>query len=195
MSFPVSKPSAAYWIKRLRLCPHPEGGYYRETYRSPEIIAKSHLPKRYNGKRSFATAIYFLLRGDQFSAFHRLKSDEIWHFYDGEALSIFVIGQGGRLTTFKLGLNMEKGEQPQFVIRAGAWFAAALVKQSTKSIIQNPKSKIENKDSYALIGCTVAPGFDFSDFETGDRLKLCRQFPKHRALISKLTWGGNHRAT
>ncbi|MDO9542407.1 MAG: cupin domain-containing protein [Kiritimatiellia bacterium] len=167
--------TAEYWIKRLRLQPHPEGGYYRETYRSPEIIAKAHLPKRYNGKRPFATAIYFLLSNNQFSAFHRLKSDEIWHFYDGSALALYVITKNGRLVTVKLGLNAEKGEQLQYVIRTGAWFAAALTKQ-------NPKS-------YALIGCTVAPGFDFADFELMDREELCRRVPKHRALIKRLTLG------
>lgn len=161
------------WIKLLQLQPHPEGGYFRETYRSPEIIAKTNLPRRYGGKRAIATAIYFLLRGNQFSAFHRLKSDEIWHFYDGTPISIFVIGKNGRLATAKLGLNAERGAQPQVVIKAGSWFAAALVKQ-------NPKS-------YALIGCTVAPGFDFADFELGDRGKLGRQFPKHRALIEQMT--------
>lgn len=171
MKIKIVKRTAEYWIRQLRLHPHPEGGYYRETYRSPEIIAKTDLPKRYKGKRSFATAIYFLLHGNQFSAFHRLKSDEIWHFYNGSPISIFVIGKDGRLTTAKLGLNAEEGEQPQFVIRAGSWFAAGL-------------DKIR---SYALIGCTVAPGFDFADFEMGNRLKLCRQFSRHRALIMKLT--------
>lgn len=177
----MPKRTAEYWIKRLRLRPHPEGGYYRETYRSPEIIVKAHLPKRYNGKRSFATAIYFLLCGDQFSAFHRLKSDEIWHFYEGAPVSIFIIEKNGRLTTAQLGLNADEGERPQHIIWAGAWFAAALVKQ-------NPKSKIQNQKLYALIGCTVAPGFDFADFEMGNCGKLCRLFPKHNALIERLTF-------
>jgi len=186
----ISKRTAEYWIERLRLRLHPEGGYFRETYRSPEFIAKTDLPKRYKDRRSLATAIYFLLRGNQFSAFHRLKSDEIWHFYDGAAISIFVIGKNGRLMTAQLGLNAEKGELPQFIIKAGSWFAAALA-------IQNPKSKIPNYQPqtgplvagkyYALIGCTVTPGFDFADFEIGNRLKLRRKFPKHGALINKLT--------
>ena len=183
MKSKISKPTAAYWIKQLRLRPHPEGGYYRETYRSPKIIAKSDLPSRYDGNRSFATAIYFLLRGDQFSAFHRLKSDEIWHFHDGTQVFIFVIGKDGRLTTAKLGLNAKEGEQPQFVIRAGSWFAATLVKQNLPPEADPPLAE----KSYALVGCTVTPGFDFGDFEMGNRLKLCRKFPKHRALINKLT--------
>lgn len=170
--------TAKYWIKRLRLRPHPEGGYYRETYRAPEIIAKSNLPKRYKGKRALATAIYFLLRGNQYSAFHRLKSDEIWHFYDGAPISIFMIEKSGRLTTVNLGLNAEKDERPQYVIISGSWFAAALV---------NQKSQNKNREFYALLGCTVAPGFDFADFELGDHKGLCRKFPQHRLLITKLT--------
>lgn len=122
-----------------------------------------------------ATAIYFLLRGSQCSAFHRLKSDEIWHFYIGSPISIFVIGKDGRLMTAKLGLNAEENERPQFIIRAGSWFAATLDKEK----------------SYALIGCTVAPGFDFADFEMGNRIKLCRQFPEHSILINKLSKAGN----
>lgn len=210
----TSKRTAEYWIKRLRLRPHPEGGYYRETYRAPEMIAKADLPRRYNGRRALATAIYFLLRGDQCSAFHRLKSDEIWHFYDGSPLFIFVIGNDGRLTTAKLGLNAEEGEQPQFVIRAGAWFAAALANPKSTASPQSGKrplgpcgngADVENPQPqsgppvaeklYVLIGCTVAPGFDFADFELGNRGKLCRKFPKHRALIVKLTKAGNHTCT
>lgn len=188
MNTKIVKRTAEYWIQQLRLLPHPEGGYYREIYRSPELIAD--LPKRYKGRRPFATAIYFLLRGDQFSSFHRLKSDEIWHFYSGVPVSIFVIGRDGRLTTARLGLNTEKGELPMFVIPAGSWFAAAL-SQTPKSQISNRKSAIGNKKPYTLLGCTVAPGFDFADFELGNRLELCRQFPKHRALITKLTMPRN----
>ena len=179
----MSKRTAEYWVKQLGLRPHPEGGYYRETYRSPEIIARAALPKRYNGRRTLATAIYFLLRADQFSAFHRLKSDEIWHFYDGHPVSIFIIGKNGRLASFKLGLDARQGEQPQVVIRAGNWFAAGLANRKSPA----SGGKIANRKSYALIGCTVAPGFDFADFEIGNRKELCRQFPKHHALINRLT--------
>lgn len=180
-----SKRTAAYWIKRLRLRPHPEGGYYRETYRSREIIAKADLPRRYGGQRAFATAIYFLLRGNQFSAFHRLKSDEIWHFYDGFPLNIFIIKKNGALKKIRLGLNLAAGEQPQAVIEANSWFAARLVKQNRQPQAGPPvaeKSEIENRKSYALIGCTVAPGFDFADFEIGNRAVLCRRFPERRCL-------------
>jgi hypothetical protein len=169
----MPKQNADYWIKHLRLKPHPEGGYYRETYRSPETISRAGLPKRYKGKRSFATAIYFLLKGRQFSAFHRLKSDEIWHFYAGSPMLISSLTKKNKLLRQKLGLNPARRERPQVDIRAGAWFAASLVKQTP--------------GSYALVGCTVAPGFDFTDFEIGNREKLCRDFPRLNGLIRKLT--------
>ncbi len=187
MKSKIVKQTAEYWIKRLRLRPHPEGGYYRETYRSPEFITRAGLPGRYNGRRALATAIYFLLRGDQFSAFHRLKSDEIWHFHAGAPLSIFIIGKDGRIATYRLGLNAKDGEEPQCVIRAGSWFAATLI---------NRKSQIENnhlpaplmaEKSYSLVGCTVAPGFDFADFEIGNRVRLCRKYPALRRIIIRLT--------
>jgi len=182
------KRTAEYWIKRLRLLPHPEGGYYRETYRSPETIVKSHIPPRYNGRRALATAIYFLLRGSQFSAFHRLKSDEIWHFYEGTPLNIFILEKRGTLKKIKLGLNPETGEQPQAVIKANSWFAAGLANRKSEIAshgLVRPWRK--NRKFYALIGCTVAPGFDFADFELGDREVLCRKFPEHRRLITRLT--------
>lgn len=163
--------NAIRWIKQLRLQPHPEGGYYRETYRSPKVIPANNLPGRYSGKRALATAIYFLLRANQFSAFHRLKSDEIWHFYAGSSLSIYIIAKEGKLLVIRMGLNTENKEKPQLIIPADTWFAAEL----------------NHKKSYALIGCTVAPGFDFADFEMASRKKLCRVFPRHRALIIKLT--------
>ena len=188
MKTKIVKRTAEYWIKQLRLLPHPEGGYYRETYRSPGFIAKAHLPKRYKGNRSFATAIYFLLRGNQFSTFHRLKSDEIWHFYDGSPISIFAIGKNGRLTTAKLGVDAKKGEQPQYLIRAGSWFAANLTVRNSQPQA-GPPARLVAEESYALVGCTVAPGFDFTDFEPGNREELCRRFPKHRALIERLTPG------
>ena len=176
----------------MRLRPHPEGGYYRETYRSPEIIAKADLPRRYGGQRAFATAIYFLLRGNQFSAFHRLKSDEIWHFYDGFPLNIFIIKKNGALKKITLGLNPAAGEQPQAVIEANSWFAAGLANKIPSPRLvrpwgKNPKSKIPNPKYYALIGCTVTPGFDFADFELGNREMLCSKFPRHRLLITRLT--------
>lgn len=163
---------AAYWIARLKLARHPEGGYYRETYRSGETVAAGVLPQRYTeGERAFSTAIYFLLSGDDFSAFHRLKSDEIWHFHTGSTLTIHVIDAEGSYHAQRLGAGGGDGETWQTVVRAGSWFGAEL----------------EEQDSFALVGCTVAPGFDFRDFEMADRCALVRAYPGHRRIIERLT--------
>jgi predicted cupin superfamily sugar epimerase len=163
--------SAQYWIEKLKLSKHPEGGYFREVYRSDEFISKKHLPGRYSSFRSFSTSIYFLLKSDEFSAFHRLKSDEIWHFYDGSPLLLYVIDPKGKLTTIKTGPNPGNNEMLQVVIPKGFWFAA----------------EVSVKDSFSLIGCTVSPGFDFEDFELAGREKLTAKFPQHKELIERLT--------
>ena len=158
-------------IRALNLQPHPEGGWYRETYRTKEAIAPGDLPERYAGPRSFATAIYFLLTSATFSALHRLKSDEQWHFYSGSPLCLHVIHNDGRYAPVTLGANLAQGESSQAVVPHGCWFGAT----------------IDTPDSYALVGCSVAPGFDFSDFEIADRASLIRVFPQHATLIARLT--------
>jgi len=154
-------------IKELKLKKHPEGGYFSEVYRSEEAIKKKHLPNRFSGDRNFSTSIYFLLTQKDFSSFHRLKADEVWHFYSGSPLNIYVIQKNGRLKKITLGKN----HLYQSVIRAGQWFAAEVSK---------PKS-------YSLVGCTVSPGFDFRDFELGECSKLSELYPKHKSLINRLT--------
>ncbi len=163
--------SALYWIEKLKLLPHPEGGYYRETYRSEESINKDHLPARFTGDRNHSTAIYYLLENGQTSRFHRIKSDELWHFYDGDSLIIYSIDKNGRLTENKLGLNSDSGESPQVIIKAGEWFGA----------------RLPNQNSYCLAGCTVSPGFNFDDFEMASREKLLELFPQHKDIIEQLT--------
>lgn len=165
------KKTATYWIEHLKLTRHPEGGYFREIYRSPEMLPGSCLPERFSGDHSFCTSIYFLLAGTDFSAFHRLNADEIWHFYTGAALTIYCIHSDGVLSQIFLGEDFESGELFQAVVPAGAWFAA----------------RLSREDSFALVGCTVAPGFEFEDFELGKRAELLRQFPQHRELIEQLT--------
>lgn len=164
---------AAFWIERLDLRPHPEGGYFRETYRASEVIAHAGLPERFEGARSFATAIYFLLTRDAFSAFHRIRSDELWHFYAGAPITIAILDAGGtgRLATQSLGRDPTRGESLQVVVPAGAWFAA----------------EVASAGAYALVGCTVAPGFDFADFELGARADLLERYPQHRGVIERLT--------
>jgi predicted cupin superfamily sugar epimerase len=162
---------AQKYIEKLQLKPHPEGGYYKEIFRTGEMILPEHLPKRYKSSRNFSTSIYFLLDGNQVSNFHRLNSDEQWHFYDGSTIVLYVIEEGGNLNKILLGGNIEKGETHQTIIKHNSWFAAELL----------------DKTSFALIGCTVAPGFDFNDFELGKRDELIDMFPQFRELIFKLT--------
>jgi len=162
--------SANDWITRLGLVPHPEGGHFRETYRAAERIAGTGLPSRYGGARAFSTAIYFLLRSDEVSRLHRIKSDEIWHFYAGGPLTMFLIHPGG-LGEIILGSDPDQGQALQAVVPAGTWFGAA------------PRPSVP----YALVGCTVAPGFEFADFELGDRHRLIGSYPQHAALIERLT--------
>ncbi len=165
--------SAEYWITTLGLKSHQEGGYFKEAYRSVESYGNSGgLPSRYENERSFGTAIYFLLKENGFSAFHRLQSDEIWHFYTGSPFEIFVLTNTGDLEHFLLGNNPEAGEVFQLTIPRGHWFAARLVDQT----------------SYGLAGCTVAPGFQFDDFELAERKKLVAEFPQHNQLITELTY-------
>jgi predicted cupin superfamily sugar epimerase len=164
-------PQAHKYIEKLQLKPHPEGGYYKEIYRAGEMILPEHLPKRYVSARNFSTSVYFLLEGNQVSHFHRLKSDEQWHFYDGSSIVIYVIDEGGNVNKILLGRKIERGESPQTVIKQNSWFAAEL----------------SDKTSFALIGCTVAPGFEFNDFELGKKDELIDKFPQLRELIYKLT--------
>ena len=157
-------------IQNLNLKAHPEGGWYAETYRSSDNIPHASLPVRFNGERSFSTAIYFLLPAGVFSAFHRIQSDECWHFYEGDPLNIYVIDQTGELSVIKLGNNLSAGETFQAVVPAGCWFAS--------------KPAIDN--AYSLVGCTVAPGFDFADFELADATELSALYPEHEDLIKSL---------
>jgi uncharacterized protein len=165
------KNEAQYWIKKLDLEVHPEGGFFRQTYVSDLRIAREALATGFSGARPASTAIYFLLNGREFSAFHRLRSDEMWHFYAGRPAAVHIIDQNGEYRRILLGTNFDAGQVPQAVVKAGCWFASELVEQN----------------SCALMGCTVAPGFDFEDFELAKRSELTRQFPQHRALIERLT--------
>lgn len=166
------KRSASYWLQQLGLSPHIEGGAFREVYRSPLHIPRSALPETFASGRPVATSIYFLLTASGFSAFHRIRSDETWHFYEGETLLIHELTTTGKLVTHQLGRDPEQGEQFQCTITAGHWFAARLAPGG----------------EYALCGCTVAPGFDFEDFELARRAELIQQYPQHETLITALTY-------
>jgi predicted cupin superfamily sugar epimerase len=162
---------AKLWIDGLQLRRHPEGGWFRETYRCEEVVAGASLPPRFRGDRAFSTAIYFLLDGEDFSALHRIKQDEVWHFYDGSAVTLHVIDSEGTYSTIKVGRDHRAGEVPQAVAKAGCLFGAT----------------VNDTRSYALVGCTVAPGFDFADFEMPGREELCGLYPRHRQVIERLT--------
>src|SRR6187551_1839823 len=153
--------TAEYWVQSLQLHPHPEGGFYRETYRADEKIKADHLPERYQGDRNFSTAIYFLLRSQDRSTFHRIKSDELWHFYQGSTLLLYVLTEHG-LNIHRLGADITKGDSLQVMVPANCWFGA----------------RVEKLDSFALCGCTVAPAFDFADFEMADREYLLNTYPE-----------------
>lgn len=160
--------TAEHWIARLDLTPHPEGGWYRETYRSPERVEAGALPPRFGGARALSTAIYYLLRAGERSALHRIKSDEVWHHYAGDAVLLWLLQAPGAAREVRLG---GQGE-PQVVIPAGAWYGA----------------RVADGGAYALMGGTVAPGFDFADFELADRATLLAGWPTQRALIEELTY-------
>ena len=162
---------ASYWIEKFQLIPHVEGGAYKEVYRSPMVLASDCLSPNFSGERHICTSIYFLLQKGEFSAFHRIHSDETWHFYFGDALMIYEIELGGKLIEHRLGSNPDEGENFQCTIKAGNWFGARVIPPG----------------NYSLSGCTVSPGFDFNEFELGNREKLINQYPDHKKLISSLT--------
>lgn len=163
--------SADYWIEKLGLLAHPEGGFYKETYKSSDAVSNDYLPDRFSGNRVFSTGIYFLLKSGYFSAFHKIQSDEMWHFYEGHTLEIVYIDHTENLQIIKLGRNPDNGEVLQAVVPANTWFGSFLPEQS----------------DYALVGCTVSPGFDFQDFELADRKVLTNLYPQFSDIIAKLT--------
>jgi uncharacterized protein len=158
---------AIYWINKLNLKEHPEGGYFTQAYVSDVIITSS----EHRGPRFACTAIYYLLVEDQFSSFHTMKSDELWHFYDGSSVTLHIIGIDGELYNVKLGKNIENDERFQAVVKSGTWFAAS----------------VDDVTAYSLVGCTVSPGFDYQDWRLGDVEELNKLYPRHKSTIEKYT--------
>ncbi len=161
-----------YWRDKLQLTKHPEGGHYREIYRADEFIAVRR-PESEAAQRNQCTSIYFLLKSGERNFLHRIKSDELWHFYDGSPLIVYEIDAQGNLRKNLLGLNPDNGELPLLVIKAGSWFCAEVLAEN----------------SFTLAGCTVSPGFDFKDLEIADRGILMEEFPQHGNFINKFTAG------
>ena len=162
----MKKSEIEYWIEKLELIPHPEGGFYKETFQSGEKV-------NIYGERKLYTSIYFLLRSQDVSHFHRLKSDELWYFHAGSPLTIHMIHENGEYEEVKLGLNIENGEVPQFLVpKQHAIFGS--------SVLEN--------DTGSLVGCMVSPGFDFQDFELFTQADLISQYPQHKEIIKKLAY-------
>lgn len=157
--------AAASWIRRLRLEPHPEGGYYRRTYRS-----RTPLPG-HGPERVLMSAIHYLLPGTEISRLHRLGADESWHFCTGSPLELVMIDADGGLERVILGPAVEAGQQFQAVVPAGSWFGA----------------RVTDPAGWTLVGCTVAPGFEYRDFELGERAHLVARFPRHATLVETFT--------
>lgn len=159
-------------IQQLDLQPHPEGGFYRRTYCSHEHITRDGS----GAQRRASTGIYYLLHDHAYSAWHRIDADEMWHFYAGDRLLIHTLDEHGACSTLRLG-NMLQDPHAVFqcVVPAGSWFAA----------------EREGAQGYSLVGCTVAPGFEFDTFELADTQALLRRYPQHEALILRLAPGGN----
>jgi hypothetical protein len=157
--------------EQFELIAHPEGGYYRQTYKSLEILGRDALDPRYAAARSTGTAIYYLLEPGTFSEMHRLKSDEIFHFYLGDPVEQLQLWPDGSSRIALIGSDLERGQVPQLVVPRNVWQGARLFAGG----------------SFALLGCTVAPGFEFDDYESGSRQALIRQYPSQRELISALT--------
>ncbi len=152
-------------VRALGLRPHPEGGAYRETYRAQLQVQTP------RGLRAAGTAIYYLLARGEYAAWHRVASDEVWHFYDGAPLKLYLLGEQG-LETVVLGREVARGERPQAVVPAGVLQAAA------------------PQGDYTLVGCTVAPGFDFADWELPPTEALLARYPEHAELVRQLSHQG-----
>ncbi len=163
-----------YWIERLGLIPHPEGGYYKEMYRSNGIIPKSALPESFSGSRNYATSIYYLLTQNAFSAFHRILQDEIWHFYYGSSIILHCITPQSHYYTEILGVKDDAS--PMAIIPAGTFFAA-----------ESTGGRQNTHADFSLAGCTVAPGFDFQDFVMPTGFELIELFPQHTSIINRFT--------
>jgi hypothetical protein len=162
--------NAQYWIEKLNLEKHPEGGFFAETYRSKEKLHETKLPDRYKTGRVFGTSIYFLLTVESVSNFHRLASDEIWHYHFGGSVKVHFIHKDGTTSEHVLGPDLERSQSFQLVIPRGTWFAAEVIEAD-----------------YVLVGCTVSPGFEFEDFELADRTELSSAYPQHQTLIDRFT--------
>ncbi|WNS76539.1 cupin domain-containing protein [Bacillus sp. DTU_2020_1000418_1_SI_GHA_SEK_038] len=163
---------AQYFVSKLGLEPHPEGGYYKRTFESGERTSDQELTVNFEGKRKLYTSIYFLLTSNDLSHLHRLKSDELWYYHAGSPLTIHIIHENGEYEEIKLGLNLDKGEVPQALVPKNAIFGSSVMEE----------------DTFSLVGCMVSPGFEFQDFELFTQDELLSQYPTHKEIIEKLAY-------
>ena len=165
-------PEAAAIINALGLVPHPkEGGWFRETYRAAETLPAHVLGARHAGPRAVSTAIYYLLTATTFSALHRLAGDEVFHFYAGDPVEQLRLYADGRGEIVTIGNDLAAGQRPQALVPRGVWQGARLA----------------SGGRYALLGCTVSPGFDYADYESGERAALAAAYPGFSERIAALT--------
>ena len=168
---PALPPVARDLIDHLGLQPHPEGGFFRETYRADLSLNAAALSPHFSGARDASTAIYYMLAAGDRSRLHRLRSDEVWHFYLGDPLQVVELTESGDVTVTMLGTDFAAGQVPQHVVPAGRWFGACPAPES----------------QFSLVGCTVAPGFDFADFDVAARDDLLANYANGSEWIKRLT--------
>lgn len=165
------KQTASFYIDKLNLQAHPEGGFYARTYCHKATISATYVQQSNDERRHLASAIYYLLQKKDYSQFHRIQSDETWHFYKGtSSIIIWIIAPDGSLSRKVLGDDICAGEFFQFTVPANSWFA----------------SELSDKRGFALVGCTVYPGFDFEDFELSNKSSLLEEYPEHQKVIKRL---------
>lgn len=168
----MKKRDEHYYIEKLGLLPHKEGGYFKRSFESTELITDQELSVSYDGDRKLYTSIYFLLTSNNISHFHRLKSDELWYFHGGHSLMIHIIDEQGQYKEFKLGLDIENGEVPQVLVPKNCIFG----------------SSVPEENAFALVGCMVSPGFEFTDFELFTQKELLEKYPEHKDIILKMAY-------
>ena len=161
-----------YYISKLGLEPHPEGGYFKRTFASQEQITDQELTVDFEGKRMLYTSIYFLLTSNDVSHFHRLQSDELWYYHAGSPLSVHMIDENGEYTEHKLGLDLENGEVPQVLVPKNTIFG----------------SSVKDRETFSLVGCMVSPGFEYQDFELFTQEELLLKYPQHKEIIVKIAY-------
>ncbi|AOH53582.1 cupin [Peribacillus muralis] len=168
----MNENNAQYWVSKLGLLPHPEGGYFKRTFESEECTSDQALTVNYEGRRKLYTSIYFLLTSKDVSHLHRLKSDELWYYHGGSPLTIHIINETGDYEEIKLGMNLDNGEVLQALVPKNSIFGSSVMAE----------------DTYSLVGCMVSPGFEFKDFELFTQADLLVKYPQYKDLIMKLAY-------